>query len=565
MCELISSGLLFHIYIPIFIAILAFAFAILFSNFKNPINRNLFWVVLFCCYWSLVGFLGYTVTNIKANLFLARIEALFSLITLFLLYFSYYFSGKELGMKKKIILFLPFIPLIIFAFTDYNSYLTDASTCETQGGVFYYGYLYVVALIYTGFSIRNLISILLDKKSTQIIRQQVRIIIFASALAAIWFVGLSVINNFALTRNYSWADKVFLYAPIGVLIFVGMLAFAFIRYKFINIEAMTMKIMGVALLGISAMQAAYMQQLINRILGVVSLFFSSAVVIFLIRLIERENKRKNELEVANAEINRRRNDLQRMSVELDKSNSQLRELDNAKSEFISIASHQLRTPLSVIKGYFSMLLEGSYGELDNVKQGVLDKIFINNERLVTLVEDLLDISRIESGRMDFKFIPSNLEKLCQEVFELFQLKAQKNNLEFTFEKPAEDLPELMIDGAKIHEVLCNLVDNAIKYCPQGSVILKVEMRGGFERVIVSDTGIGIDEDNMPYLFAKFSRGKDSNRLTATGTGLGLYVGRSIVEANGGKIWAESEGKGKGSRFIIEIPIKQSPDMVKKWS
>jgi len=145
------------------------------------------------------------------------------------------------------------------------------------------------------------------------------------------------------------------------------------------------------------------------------------------------------------------------------------------------------------------------------------------------------------------------------------MKAKKNNLEFTFEKPSEDLPELMIDGAKLHEVICNLVDNAIKYCPKGGVILSVERNGEFERIIVSDTGIGIEQSNLPYLFAKFSRGKDTNRLTATGTGLGLYVGRSIVEANGGKIWAESDGKNKGSKFIIELPIKQNPEIIKKWS
>jgi len=587
MCELLSSGLLFHTYIPTLIISLAFAFAILFSDLRNPVNRNLFWIILFCCYWNVVSFLGYSVENIQINLLLSRLEALFSLVVLFLLYFSIYFSGKELTLRKKIILLLPFLPLIIFAFTNYNSHIIDSKTCQTQGGTFYYGYLYFLTAIYTFFAIKNLVVILRDKKSTDAMRQQVRIIIIAFFLAALWFLGLSVVTNFALARDYHWADEIFLYAPIGVAFFVGLLAFAFIRYKSINVRALAMKVMGVALLGISAMQAAYMQELINRALGVISFLLSFIFVIFLMRSIERENRKKIELEKANEEINKRKNQLQRMSVALDRSNSQLRELDNAKSEFISIASHQLRTPLSVIKGYVSMLLEGSYGELDKVKQEVLDKIFTNNERLVVLVEDLLDISRIESGRMEFKLSNFNLIKLCQEVFEMFQMKAAKNNLKFKLEKIDTDLPEVMIDGAKIHEVLCNLVDNAIKYCPQGEVIIRIEKgkrdlkRENFEkykisnikaresddviRIIIVDTGIGIEEFSLPYLFAKFSRGKDTNRLTSTGTGLGLYVGREIVEANGGKIWAESEGKDKGSRFIVEIPVKQDPEIIKKWS
>lgn len=551
MCELIPSGLLFHIYVPTFIAILAFAFAILFSNFRNPINRNLFWIVLFCCYWNLIGFLSYTVTNVQLNLFLARLEALFALIALFLLYFSYYFSGRELGIKKKIILFLPFLPLIIFAFTDYNSYLTDARTCETQGGIFYYSYLYLLAIVYTFFAIRNLILMLRDKKIEQVVRQQVKIIISASALAAIWFLGLSILNNFALTRDYSWADNVFLYAPIGVAIFVGMLAFAFIKYKSLNIKVMATEVMGVALLGISAMQAAYTQQLINRVLGVISVLLSLIFVVFLIRSIENERKRKE--------------DLQKMSVELDKANSKLRMANNSKTEFISIASHQIRTPMTAIKGYTSMALEGSYGKIEEELKKVLQKIFLSSDRVVTLVGDMLSVSKMESGRMEFKLKECDLQTICQEIFGIFEMHAQNAGLSLKFEASAGVLPMVLIDGIKMREVISNLIDNAIKYCPQGGIILKVERRGDLERVIVSDTGIGIPAEELPRLFEKFSRGKDKKRLTSAGSGIGLFVGKSIVEANGGKIWAESDGKNKGSRFIIELPIKQDPKIIKRWS
>ena len=124
----------------------------------------------------------------------------------------------------------------------------------------------------------------------------------------------------------------------------------------------------------------------------------------------------------------------------------------------------------------------------------------------------------------------------------------------------------MIDGVKVREVISNLVDNALKYTLKGhgGVTLRLQQVGDAARITVSDTGIGVPETELPYLFAKFSRGKDISRLNTGGTGLGLYVGRNMIESNGGKIWAESDGQDRGSRFIIEIPLVQSEELLAKW-
>lgn len=132
------------------------------------------------------------------------------------------------------------------------------------------------------------------------------------------------------------------------------------------------------------------------------------------------------------------------------------------------------------------------------------------------------------------------------------------------------MPELLIDGSKTRETISNLVDNAIKYTKEGGVTVNLELAENQQlktddkrvvRVIISDTGIGIPKEELAHLFAKFSRGMDIKRLTATGTGLGLFVGRSMIEAQGGKVWAESEGEGKGSRFIVELPVEQSKEIL----
>jgi len=298
----------------------------------------------------------------------------------------------------------------------------------------------------------------------------------------------------------------------------------------------------------------------NKILTGITLFLAIGFGIFLIKSVKAEIRRKEEL--------------QELTEKLAIANDQLRKLDNAKSEFISIASHQLRTPLTAIKGYASLILEGTYGKVESNIAEPINKIYASNERLVQLVEELLNISKIESGKMEFNFEKKKVEDIIRDLSDTFVILAKDKKLYFNIEFPSESIPEIEVDTSKIREVISNLIDNSIKYTRRGGVTVKVGLlkditwsvkhrsekletiKGDIVRIVVSDTGIGIRKDDLPYLFAKFSRGKDTKRLHANGTGLGLYVGRNIIEAHHGRIWAESDGPEKGSRFIIELPLNQ---------
>ncbi len=243
------------------------------------------------------------------------------------------------------------------------------------------------------------------------------------------------------------------------------------------------------------------------------------------------------------------------TAELRKANEELMQLDEAKSEFISIASHQLRTPLTVIKGYISMMREGSFGEISPVVMKHLEKVYLSNERLIGLVENLLDISRIESGRQKFDWNQVQLDDLAKTVVDNMKKNAKDKKLKLFFHVPKKKLPKVIADPNKIHEVMMNFVDNAIKYTLKGkiNVSLAAEPKGAVT-FYVEDTGKGISEDIRPYLFQKFSRGKDSFRLHTEGVGLGLYVAKMIIDSHHGKVWAESEGKDKGSKFCFSLPI-----------
>ncbi len=274
-------------------------------------------------------------------------------------------------------------------------------------------------------------------------------------------------------------------------------------------------------------------------------------------------KMEKEVKRATEELSINNKRLQMMADRMAVANDQLRKLDNAKSEFISIASHQLRTPLTAIKGFISLLLEGSYGEISKDVRETLNKVYLSNERLIGLVEDLLNISRIESGRIEYKFEKIKLEDVCQEIMDTFVIRAKEKHLKIELKLPENPLPKILTDKKKIREVISNLVDNALKYTPKGWVKVTLLQVADKVQIRVSDTGIGIPAEEIPHLFAKFSRGKDISRINTGGTGLGLYVGKKMVESLHGKIWVESKGVNLGSVFIIEIPIETKEEAPKE--
>lgn len=257
------------------------------------------------------------------------------------------------------------------------------------------------------------------------------------------------------------------------------------------------------------------------------------------------------------EVEKATKNLLRANDQLKEANIHLKELDSAKSEFMSIASHQLRTPLAGIVGYLSMILDGDYGKIDNSQQKIVSEVFAASQRLVRLVNTFLNVTRIEAGRFTLSFVNVNFVDLVRgEVMEL-QPTADKKNVKLVYEEPKDKNLMAMVDD-KIRDAVLNLIDNAIKYTPDGTVTVRLEKEGkDMLHYSVKDSGVGISKDEVDNLFQKFVRGSGIAKIQPNGSGLGLYIVKKIVEGHGGKVWAESEGEGKGSTFNIRIPIKQS--------
>lgn len=239
--------------------------------------------------------------------------------------------------------------------------------------------------------------------------------------------------------------------------------------------------------------------------------------------------------------------------DLEHKNVELNALNQQKTEFISVASHQLRGPLTAIKGYASLVLEGDFGQISQPVREAIETMFKSTQVLVVIVGDYLDVSRIEQGRMRYDFSEFDLRPLLESIANEFQPNVRVSGLQLSvgFDKNADYF--VHADQGKIKQVVSNLMDNAIKYTPKGGIAVTMERTKDDKiRVNFKDTGVGITPEVMPKLFDKFSRAPGASQTNITGTGLGLYVAKKMMEAHRGRVWAESEGKDKGSTFHMEL-------------
>ena len=221
-----------------------------------------------------------------------------------------------------------------------------------------------------------------------------------------------------------------------------------------------------------------------------------------------------------------------------------------------MASHQLRTPLTAIKGYISMMLEGSYGRLPEKAKEKVGNVFASSERLIKIIEDLLNISKIELGKMELEKKPTQLEELISSCCEELKLEAGKKGIKIIFQEPTPPLPQINADQLKIRQVVLNLIDNAIRYTKKGGEIkINLEKLNSVIRLSVRDTGEGLTEKEQKDIFTGFVRGSAGINYFIEGAGLGLYVAKKFLDLHQGRIWAESEGKGKGSAFYVELPLR----------
>ncbi|HUO50003.1 MAG TPA: HAMP domain-containing sensor histidine kinase [Candidatus Paceibacterota bacterium] len=244
----------------------------------------------------------------------------------------------------------------------------------------------------------------------------------------------------------------------------------------------------------------------------------------------------------------------RRDLELTRANDRLRALDQMKTDFIAIATHQMRTPLSGIRWTLSMLLKGDLGDLTTEQRTFLMKAYESNDRMISLVEDLLLSDKIESGKLlvsdEIAYVPDLIDNLLTEMLSI----AAKRSIKINFSHPALAYSPVRISSTHLRAVIQNLIENAIKYSkPDGEVTIEITETNAAMRIMVADSGIGIPKDEQNKIFTRFFRAPNALKMETDGSGLGLFIVKSVVEKYQGKVWFEST-EGVGTKFYIELPL-----------
>jgi len=370
------------------------------------------------------------------------------------------------------------------------------------------------------------------KKYDDVRKTQLKYILLGSLL----FGGISILVNFVLP--FFNIIPVAPYDAQSSIFFVAFSAYAILRHRLFDAKIIAAEVLTFVtwiFLLIQLLLAENLREvLLNGVLLVLIIFFGA----LLIRSVFVEVEQRKKLE--------------KLTHDLEAANERLIKLDRLKSEFLSFASHQVKTPITVVKGYASLIADGTYGEVSSKVKEISAKIVGASDRMVSLVNNLLDLRKIEEGKMEFKFGKLDLVDLVGAVVGELQSIAEAKNLTLKANLPKEKLL-VTADEEKLRQVIQNLIDNAIKYTEKGWVEASVQKEKESVIFSVSDSGMGISQELLPHLFEQWTRDSKATK-GIQGTGLGLYIAKEIVSAHGGEIWAESLGSAAGSTFYVRLKL-----------
>ncbi|MEK7535443.1 MAG: ATP-binding protein [Patescibacteria group bacterium] len=453
--------------------------------------------------------------------------------------FLFAISFTKSKIMSSIVSFLVLTPGLIVAYlTLFSSQIIDSVNFLPGNRQLVYGHDYIwyfiLFSVYIVFALVLLLLGYLHESGTY--KQQLKYIFYGilipSCIAFVLNMVLPAMGNFKI----AWSG------PIFLLIENACIGYAIMKFKALNVKALFSEMMALLL---AVIVLTWLISNVN-IINVTFFIFVCILCVILVRSITLEAKQKERIE--------------KLAFGLEEANKKLEELDKIKDDFLSMASHELNTPISAIEGYLSMIIDEKMGgELSPTHLKYLTSVYTSSKRLAALVKDLLNVSRIESGRIHIIYSEAQMEEVIDQSVMEVKSKVDEAKHTLTVVKPEKPVPKTWFDIPRITEVIINLIGNSIKYTDEGGKI-EVGLKSDEQNITVwvKDNGRGIPKDRQGELFQKFTQA-DALKDEGKGTGLGLYISKNFVELQKGKIWFESEGEGKGTTFYFSLPIlKQKP-------
>jgi len=356
---------------------------------------------------------------------------------------------------------------------------------------------------------------------------------------------LAIFSSSEYIATYTEVYEINLYALFTLPVFILLLAISIFEMKTFHLKLESVKVMRVlfaVFVVITVSNLLFSHSPSEFVMSITGVVITIGFGMLVVRGANREADQRKEIE--------------QLALNLERANTRLEALDKQKSEFVSIASHQLRSPLTSIRGYASMLLEGSFGKVPPKAREPIERIEQSSRLMASAVEDYLNVSRIESGNMKYNLSDFNLRNEVEHICDDMRADALHQGLVLLFRTDLKSRGVVNADIGKTIQAVQNLINNAIKYTEKGTI--KVLVRDNVLRkriyVDIEDTGIGMSGETLSTIFQKFERADNANSVNVNGTGLGLYVSQKMIEAMGGTVSAYSEGDGKGSRFTLELPL-----------
>lgn len=505
-------------------------FRVITSDSKSRTNQLFSLTAAFFLFWVNGGYFFAFSGNPETSLILGRIILGGVVISFTLLYFFLiYFPSKEkvYPVINYFVVFLAIVFSVLAIFTDFvvvGTNVTKWGMDPVYGpfGKFSYYAAIVLLMFFAGFQMYKKYPSLTRGQKTKVQYFFIGIVIFL-LMNLIFNVILPVLRDSIQFWQFGNYAAIFL---------LGFTAYAIVERKLLNSKVIATEALTVVIVVILLSKIIVDQTTAERI---VDTFVFVAIIIFgifLIRSVNREVRQRRQLQVLTRE---------------------LRRMGEQKDEFISMAAHELRAPMTAIKGYLSMIMEGDAGKVSGTVADYLNDAIGGSDRMIRLVNNMLNVSRIEEGRMVFQAGTVNLMVVANSVANEFREEAQRKNLGINVVAPNDLKDRVFVDQDRIYEVVGNLVSNAVKYTDHGSITINMlNPNEATVRLEVIDTGTGISSEEQKKLFQKFERAESSIGKTV-GTGLGLYISKLLVEKFGGKIGLVSI-PGKGSNFWFDLPL-----------